>query len=361
MKHLRPLRFALLSLVALTVVLTACGAPNDNTPAVQYSPSDTTSAINDFQVVAEGLIKGSLSSGAQQAADSWPQRMPESTEAGKLPRGEYEWSEAGDDWNLVSSSTQLILRWSFLDEDASAHQAVLTIDWAAGSPTVTVNVGDTTQEAPQDATATLQVDGAELGGATARATWQEVPTCGLILEPSSLRVTAFVGDSDGKLALDELTVSLPYDTGTLATTGKVSGTSGADSLSFDWNLSAQGSVTRDPTTCGIVDSEITSGRVSLGVSANDESLGIAFNAGDFVFDGSDGTVQSVTITHGALRINGSVAVSFAGTLSATADTVPGSNLQLTFSDGSTMTLAEYIESNFMGLATLAKLGRALNR
>lgn len=363
MKLHSPLRLALLSLTALTLVLTACGAPADNTPTVEYSPSETTTAINEFQAVADGLVTGSLASGAQQAADSWPERFPEAApeEAGQLLRGEYEWSESDGDWRFVRSSTNLVLRWSYLDDETDAHTAELTFVWSVGSPTVYVNVDDTTQEVPEDAKVTFSVDGTELGSGTMLATWQNVPECGLILEPASLRLTAYIGDSDGKLSLDELTVNIPLRTGTASTAGKVTGGSGEDELSFNWNLSAQTSVTRDPNSCAITDTEITSSHVELGVAANEDSLGIAFDANNFVFDDENDVVESVRISNGALRINGSVAVRFSGTLDANASGVPGGSLQLTFTDGTTMTLQDYLEQNFTRLVTLAKLGRALHR
>ncbi|MFO8150671.1 MAG: hypothetical protein R6T93_10255, partial [Trueperaceae bacterium] len=49
--------------------------------------------------------------------------------AGSLPRGILVWDDDLFDWVEVGDSTDLVLRWSFVDAASDTHTASITIDW----------------------------------------------------------------------------------------------------------------------------------------------------------------------------------------------------------------------------------------
>lgn len=358
------LRIALPILIALSLGLTAC---NSSTPAgppkATYSPDDAAAAITGIQTDTNGVASGSMNSDAGLAVQALPSSLPAPAAAGQLPTGIYQWNASTEAWDPVGASGNLVLQWTFPDDTSAlhdaavSHDAVLTLDWSVNSSTVVVNVDGSTQEVPQDALATLTVDGTEVGRLAAQIGWQDTPACGLILEPATLSLSGYLGTTDHKVSIDKLTLSIPLANGTLATTGKVSGVNGSDTVSFDWDLSFVGSVTRDALTCGLTDASVTSGHIALGITSNDHDMHVAFDVGNLTFD-SSGELQSVDISNGSFTIDGAVAVTFEGTISnATIDTIPGDDLILTFAGGQTMSLKDFLQGHLGATSALMALGR----
>lgn len=272
----------------------------------------------------------------------FPGSVPMASDPATLPRGVYDWNAGAYDWDRTGDSLNLVLNWTF-DDGGASQTARLTVDWGE-----TVTVGE--QELPQNAEVGLAVGGQELGGGKAEVSWQSVPGCGLIMEPASVTASGYLGDDSGKISLDSFKLQIPQASGVISTSGKVTASSASDSISFNWDIAANGSVERDPVTCGVTGAEVTSGSVQLGAAANDESLGIGFGFGGLVVD-SRGVLQSVEITNGALRVNGGVAVRFAGKVTSGGDV--GDQLLLTFANDERMTLNEFIRSNFAEVAGMA--------
>lgn len=365
MKLHRPSRATVAPLItvlaALTLAVSACDSgPAAGPPEATYSPTQTAAALGDVQSDAGQVVTGSFDNLAGRAAQAIPAGPPAPNASGALPRGIYVWDATADAWDARGPSDDLVLHWSFEDGSAVSHDAELNLDWSVTDPTVMVRVGDATQgtqEVPQDALARLSVDGAEMGRLAAKVAWQDTPLCGAILEPATLTLDGYLGDDAHKVAVHDASLALPVASGVFSTAGTVSGVSGTNDVSFDWDLAFSGAVTRDPDTCRITDANVTSGHVGLGVASNSHELRIAFDADAPVIDDT-GMLTSVDLHEGALTIDGDVAVTFEGTLGdANANGVPGDDLQLTFAGGDSMSLESFVQSHFALIASLAGLAR----
>lgn len=345
MMQRRAWRLPLLAVAVLAIGLTACSDPSDRQPAVKYSPSATASALDNMQASAGNILQGATFGLDARTMGALSSGLPAGETPNRLPRGVYVWNEATSDWLFVENSAELVLRWPELGDEEAAQ---LTVDWGA-----TVDANDeagTLHEAPQGATVDVTVGGASIGEFASSATWQNVPGCGLILEPASLDASGAIADGTSRLSLENFRLRIPLDSGTFSLSGKVSAVSGGDALSFNWALSANGTAHRDATSCFVDDVDVTSGSVDLGISANDDSLGLAFDFSDVQLDAGR-NLQSVRLSGGALTVNGSVAVSFEGTLGSSG--LLGDDLNLTFSNGEQMTLNAFLRSNLSAIASMA--------
>lgn len=345
MMKLRPWRNALLGVTLLLLGLTACSQPADRQPAVEYSPNEMMSAIEGVGTSARNILDGATFGLGGRTADSLLTGLPASETPNRLLRGVYVWNEVDAAWDFVESSDLLMLRWP---AEGDEEEAQMTVDWGT-----TVDAKDefgTEHEAPEGATVEVTVGGDKVGDFATTATWQNVPGCGLILEPASLKASGSIGDGTSRLALDDFRLAIPRDSGTFSFSGKVSAASGSDSLSFRWGFSANGRAERNAISCFIEDVDVDSGSVDIGVSANEESFGLAFDFSGVELD-ADQNLQSVGVSRGELKVNGSVAVAFEGTLGSSGSF--GDNLDLRFSNGEEMTLKEFLQLNVSTFASMA--------
>jgi hypothetical protein len=357
MTHRLRLRLALLILATVTLGLTACNTGAGDNTAPGYSADEAAAAITGAQGDTAAIVSGTFDGNAGLAVRALPAWMPTPVAPGTLPTGVYQWSATSHAWAPVSASVDLVLQWSFQDAGGGSHDAVLTIDWAVGASTVTVDDGGSNREVPQDALATLEVDGTEVGRLAAQVGWQDVPGCGPILEPATLDMSGHLGTAAHQLSIDRLSLSIPVTNGTLASSGEVSGVHGSHTLSVDWDVSLIGSLTRAAGTCAVTDGSVTSGHFGLGWTSTSHDVHLAFDFDTIVRDGA-GALQSVDLANGMLRIDGVVAATFQGTLDdANANHVPGDDLILTFKDGQTMTLEAFLQTHLGTLAAFASFGR----
>lgn len=272
---------------------------------------------------------------------------PQAHSDSDLPRGTYEYDAATGDWVPVAGGDTLVLRWSYENfEPSTTHQAELAVDWDVASATEVVDDGFGSMiEVPTDMSASLSVDGDEVAAFALAADWYESDTCGPILEPSSLSLSGYVGDDSARLELD-LGFSIGDDT--ISTQGQVIASAGADSATFDWDLSMNGAVTRDGN-CFLANFDLESGSLAFGISATvageTDSLEFAVDFSNIVMD-EFGAVTSVELSNGVITLNGLAAVTFEGTLNdQNGNGVPGENVTLSFADGTTMTLEAFLLSS----------------
>jgi hypothetical protein len=273
-----------------------------------------------------------------------------------LPRGTFIYNDMTGEWDGAPTGTgNLVLQYSYVDYATDTmHQGELVVDWDVASGTTAVNTGYGTVEVPTDMNLTLRADGTKVADLDIAVTWYEAPACGgPIFEPSSLAVTGTVGDSTSSVAFD-MSLGLTDRPGTsdlVATQGEVTFTAGADTARIDWNVSMNGTMSRD-SACFLNGLNINNGNVDITTSTTVEgettSFQIAFDFDDVV-PTEYGEVRSVAISNGVIKVDGTLAVTFSGTLDdADEDSVPGENLNLVFAGGRTTTLEAFImEHNVM--------------
>ena len=294
-----------------------------------------------------GFSLDMLMSGLLEPRSAAKLLAPQAHSDSDLPRGTYEYDAATGDWVPVASGDTLVLRWSYEDFGGSTHEAELVVDWDVASDTLVVSDGfGGTAEVPTDMNASLTVDGNEVASLDLSADWYEDAACaGPILEPSSLSLSGYVGDDSARLELD-LGFSIGDDT--ISTQGQVTASAGADSATFDWDLSVNGAMTRDDN-CFLANFDLESGSVAFGISATvageTDSLEFAVDFSNIVMD-EFGAVTSVELSNGVITLNGLAAVTFEGTLDdQNGNGVPGENVTLSFADGTTMTLEAFLLSS----------------
>lgn len=275
---------------------------------------------------------------------------PQQNEAQALPRGVFEHDPVTDSWNPAGASDDLVLRWTASD-GTTTLPAELILDWNAISPTETVL--DPNSGLPLELftgmTARLLVTagGAALTVADldVTAAWLDcAPLNGKVLEPTALGVDGFIG---GAARLEINDVQLALTGGTLTTSGELKVRDDPDFAALAWDVTLQGTVQRDAETCVFQDFALQSGQLSADLSASAEgeqhALGLTLNFDGLVFDESN--IPLSADIDGSVRLDGATAFTFAGTLDdADADGIPGENVTVTYNDGTTSTLEEFLEA-----------------
>ena len=259
-----------------------------------------------------------------------------------LERGKWVYDPTIPGWveDMSYGGNDLIFSWPFEDYDGNPHQASLTFDWENNNiPTVEVRDPDgTILEVPQDMQVTLEVDGQNAGNLRGQFSWYN---CNgqLIFEPTSATLSGSAGISD-RLEFD---LSASISDTRISTSGSFSVTAAGDSASFSWDVWVAGSLQRD-SDCFSSDFSVSTGHVNFQAasSVSGSSTSLEFNT-DFTpnFD-TNGDLASVDLADGFVKVDGTVAVTFSGTLDdANENCVPGENVTLVFADG-TMTLEAYL-------------------
>lgn len=354
--------------------LAACSdAPPPETPS--YSPSETSQALQDGQTDAKAAITAFSESEAVNALSSIPGSpsplLSESTATGgagtlnhesssELPRHVYSYTydASSETWGWIdagSTTGNLELHWPY---DEPAKEADLVVDWDHEAETVTTATGT---ELPRSARATLTADEELLGQVDVDSTFFSNNECGITGEPTSLDVEGFLGTPGEQLTFMAGFSVTEGAEATIATTGDIDLVTGEGSTGVDWQLNAQGSLTRggESENCSIVDAVVNSGSLSLGAYAGEHSARLNLSADDIQtsIDEPDPTASPAVDVDGSFAINGVTAFSFTGTLDdEDGDGIPGENIVLTFAEEESMTLEAFIEQEFVtAAAALATL------
>ncbi|WP_457637897.1 hypothetical protein [Oceanithermus sp.] len=259
----------------------------------------------------------------------------------QLPYGEYTYDNGAWTENISYPGDDLILHWTFDDYNGTSHTATLTFNWNYGDSTKTAYDPSGAQtEVPQDAMITLDVDGNTVGYLEFKAGWYYCDDIdSYILEPTHLSVQGGLGASN-EISYD---VNLEVKDNSVSTTGKIEAKTDFDSAKLGWNLSANGTMTRGED-CFVEDFNVTGGHANVMTSAttNGKTESMEFNTDYSVNLTDTGEPDSVKLSNGYVKLNGTVAVTFAGTLDdSNNNCVPGENVTLTFADGKT-TLEKYL-------------------
>jgi len=259
-----------------------------------------------------------------------------------LERGKWDYDPNIPGWVEDNSYTgdDLVLTWPFEDDDRGSHSALLDFDWNyGGTATVEVRESDgTTSEVPQDMQITLKVDDKDAGSLRGRFAWYSCNGTP-IAEPTSVALSGSAGVSDRI----EFTFNLSASDTRIGSSGSFAVTAGGDRASLSWDVWADGAMQRG-SDCFSTGFDVSAGHVNLQTSetAGGSSTSLEFNT-DFSlnFDASGNPVSAV-LSNGFVKVDGSVAVTFSGTLDdANGNCIPGENVSLVFADGS-LTLEQYL-------------------
>ena len=269
-----------------------------------------------------------------------------------LRRGIFEFDPIGFVWDVVDDQVDYLeCRWSFEDYDGDDRDAVLVIDWG---PTTYVGwQWGPDQEVPTDGmSATLAIDNAPAGQVDASFEWYSAPNCPAgVLEPASVEINGSLG-LVATLSLNDFVLTLS-DT-RLATSGELVAASGTDVVGIEWDVAIDGSLVR--VDCFIDEFDVSSGDVSLTAFAVEagarSSLGFNLAFDNIVLDND--WLESIDVS-GSVEVNDVPALTFTGTLDDLDEPVPGANVVLTFADGTSMTLKEFIEGAQVMATTVSRL------
>jgi hypothetical protein len=278
-----------------------------------------------------------------------------------LPRGIYECNQMTYEWDYVGPSGNLEYRWSFLDASDALRNAILVVDWGT-TDDVGDGVGGTVEVPTDDMSVTLTIDGAAGGQFDIELSWYADDACPAgVMSPTGGLIDGSIG-IDATLALNEVGFTLTDDA--FDTSGEIVATAGANAIGIDWDIGVGIDLTRGPD-CFIDDVEAIDGSVAVAVFATDAGtttrLALSFGFADIV-TGEFGGLESVAISAGQLRLNGTPVVTFAGLLNdANENGIPGDVLNLTFADGTTMTLEAYLEEYVIETAAIVRRALSLLR
>ncbi len=287
----------------------------------------------------EGLLR-SLSSSLNARV-----RTLASGGTGELPRGLYDCS-SGTCPEASAANDDLIIKWK---ADISGDSALETIefvaDWnVAGSSTAQVwSSGTSYQELPTNAKATLKAGGVTLLEGNFKAAWH--PQTGVagkfVATPDNLEFNGYLFDGSVRV-VDIRAFKISTSNTGLASNADIGVNDGGVVSSLKWNLALNGVVTRSAE--GNLANLVPSGRSDVGLELVSGSHAVKLQVGLDNWVYSSGQLQSVKLIGGILQADSS-AVLFAGDFdNSDADCVPGENVTLTFSDGTT-TLEQFLIDN----------------
>lgn len=358
-------RFSFLTLVLGAVLLVAgCNGP----AADHLGPTELDAAVSGIGGIGEDVALALDADAAFRAtvvpcglftALPMPLGATPSVVIGYEPleRGIYQCNTTTFEWDYVGPSTDLEYRWTFLDADDDERDAVLTVDWGT-TKDVDEGSGGIVEVPTDDMTITLTVDAASGGAFDVEFGWYTAPACPAgVLVPTRGLIDGSIG-IDATLAMNAVGFALSDDA--FDTSGEIVATAGSKAIGIDWNIGLGIDLTR--IDCFMDDVELIDGSVAVAVFGTDAGtttrLALSFGFSDIVMD----EAFSVAISNGQLRLNNTSIVTFAGTLDdENEDGVPGDNLNLTFADGTTMTLETYLETYVMEAAAMVRRALSLLR
>ena len=368
-------------LVAGVLALAACGGNSNNgnggtgnNPTPNVSPGDMGAGVKNYQNQSQtaisqagaklgklfnnfpsgiasvpGLTQSITSLTAGQDKNqilaglrAFSKVFAQSTDA--LPRGIYD-CRSGTCPSTPAPSSNLVVKWI-----PETSIATLTVVWT--STVEAHNVSDTTgatlQEVPSQAEVTLDYGTARVMDIKLSVAWHAsncVPGKYLLDVPDDLKISGFIKDSSGAPILDLRNLKLSVSNTAITTLGDFTVTGDSGSVTSSWNISINGTLTRDDKRCGAVDDfNGTSVDFDFKTSSNTGSgktdAELKFSASNF-----DAKPPAIKITGGYLNLGGKV-VTFQGTLDdANNNCVPGENVTLTFAGGQTQSLEAFLIAN----------------
>ena len=270
----------------------------------------------------------------------------------KLPRGKWVYAPNINNWHQTADSDDLILIFPFGNIDGSTTIMNVTFDWDAHSSTREVTDGYGYYEVPKGMRIGVVQDGIKGGHIDIYAEWYKSNCNGnVILEPSKLSISGHFGhDASFDLNFDINITKTEEQNGNLQTAwngyntqiasdGNVSVKVGNDSGSVYWDNKFYGNVVRNHVCAIDFDqSSINSGNIMFGakfsIGGSHDTLELSFKFDNARVLADDN--YAIDLHDGVVKVNYATIVTFKGTLdNADRDEVPGENLWLTFSDGST--------------------------
>jgi len=331
----------LASVLGLSLLFAACspsGGPG-------LSAAETAAALNEALEAAVSIADTESWNSGPVAGVSVPipAGLPPSDDPAQLPRGVFDYDDATFEWVFVEPSDDLQLNWV---HEALAYR--LDVDWDATAPTEMVEDSLADEyEVPIGATAVLLADEQEVGEVAFTSGWT-TNSCAYD-EPTGAHLSGYLGGQEAGVFVDRLGFSLA-DTATVdSLAAGFEGTAFADGdwISAYFDVSSQGEFERD-LDCAISgfvpDSGDLAFGLSVGLAGDEQSLDFEASFADVELAG--GTPVSVGL-NGQFRLNGALAVAFAGALNdADENGVVGDELELTFGGGETMTLEEFLVGEF---------------
>ncbi|WP_456481244.1 hypothetical protein [Oceanithermus sp.] len=262
-----------------------------------------------------------------------------------LERGKWDYDPNIPGWVEDNSYTgdDLVFTWPFRDYDGGSHTAQLDFNWNAEAQTVDVRGPDgTTREVPQGMEVTLKVDGDEAGSLRGLFAWYSCDGT-LIAEPTSVALSGSAGVSDRVGFNFDLRASDTF----IESSGSIEVTAGGNRADLSWEVSASGQLTRG-TDCFFEDFDAGSGHIDFRTSetVGGDTSSFEFNTNFSLNFNAFGGLDSAELSNGFVMVDGSVAVTFSGTLDdSNHNCIPGENVTLNFADRST-SLEDYLISEW---------------
>ncbi len=361
-------RFVVMALFLGAVLLVAgCAGPVVD----PLGPSDLDAAVSSIGDVGETVALALETDAALQAMAvpcGWFTSLPVPLAATPsivivhepLRRGIYECNQTTFEWDYVGPSGNLEYRWSFLDASDDPRDAKLVIDWGT-TDDVGDGVGGTVEVPTDDMSVTLTIDDAAGGQFDIELDWYSDDACPAgVMSPTSGLIDGSIG-IDATLALNDVGFALTE--AAFDTSGEIVATAGSNAIGIDWDVGIGIDLTR--IDCFIDQVEVIDGSVAVAVFGTDAGtttrLALSFGFSD-IETGDYGELESVAISDGQLRLNGTPVVTFAGPLDdANENGIPGDALNLTFADGTTMTLEAYLETYVIETAAMVRRALSLLR
>ena len=344
--------FSFVLIVLGGVLLSACSSSKKPDPVVPIAPKDVEGATSDMSNDIKKLLDSSESSEGLKALkellslginlDDFLTQSPApqaiEVEEGKLPRGNYTFNPATEEFDKTGNSNNLILNWTY----DSNKPAKATLNW--GNNIKVVEGAEGEQEVPTSAVLTMRANSIPVASLSLQSSWYNANNCGTadgILEPTSATLNGNIAVNIIKLQNIGFNIT---DTNA-STQGKIEISSGGEEASFLWDISLNGQIQRNITTCFSEDFDVNSGSVSFTVTSNSHSIAFKFDFSDVVMD-TDGVITSVKLSNGEIKLDNKIALTFAGTLdNSDGDDIPGENVVVTFSNGDVSDLEEVIVDN----------------
>ena len=267
-----------------------------------------------------------------------------------LPRGNYSYTvsdKGAEAWVRLSDSDDLSLTWPYDGDPETAEVdpalATATFDWDALSPTLRAGAYGESIEVPTGLNLSLEANSqraADLDIATTYYTG-----CGeAVLEPTALTVNG----TGSLLKLENVGYSVRESEAGDSVTTQGTLTLVDEGTALEWSVAVNGELTRQDCFTESFIPEDGAISVSLGGFEGDTNS-VAFN---LKFSGIIEPDVSGSVVVNDDKDN---AVTFSGTLSdANGNGVPGEDVTVRFSDGSSTTLEQLLES--LGTVTVTALG-----
>jgi hypothetical protein len=196
----------------------------------------------------------------------------------------------------------------------------------------------------------MTVAGVEAANIDLRAEYWRCGKLGTIVEPTSVKVSG-TGSLLDTLELNLTITDNPGATDELRTSGTVSA---GDKLALDWDIVVQGEIFRDEHSCFLTAAEPRSGNLDLGLAVTTDAIDhdFRFSLNSPALDLS--AEEPWAEVSGRFTVDGRPAVTFSGRLDATYEqdeewgfrwiTAIGENVTLTFGDGTSATLWEFLQA-----------------